>query len=415
MLKSGGMKDKNLKKILFFIFAAALFLRLLAVGMQEESEKVPRSDAAVFDNIAVNIISGHGISMDIMGEKVHTSFRPPFFPLFLAGIYAIFGHNYVIVKIIQAILGAVFCIVIFFITTILYGDKRIGITASILTAVYKPFVSGFNYYGGPAILFNECFYIFILGITILTTLLFIKKETKILGALSGIFICLTILTRFEFIVYPVLLIFYLFYISKLSIKSFTKKYLIMYLFIILTLAPWVARNYIVHGKFVPLSTLGGPVFYMGNNSLANGSSSGCLAQNYIEMCAKTAHMTEYEKDRTFFKEGIKALKDNPKRIPKLIVKKILVHWAPFEGGFSIFNPYYAVILLFGAIGILFFRKRSLEENALLIILLSSTVVAIVTVGDPRYRYPYESLLIIFAALAINKLFINIRQGISANP
>src|SRR3989338_3020348 len=370
------MKDAKLKKILFFIFAAALFLRLLAVGMQEESEKVPRSDAAVFDNIAMNIISGNGLSMDIMGEKVHTSFRPPFFPLFLAGVYAIFGHSYVAVKVIQAILGAAFCIVIFFITAILYDDKRIGITAAILTALYKPFVFGFNYYGGPAILFNECFYIFILGIAILTTLLFIKKENKIFGALSGIFISLTILTRFEFIVYPMLLIFYLFCISKLPIKSFVKNYLIIYIFITLTMTPWVIRNYVVHKKFVPLSTLGGIVFYMGNNSLANGSSSGCLAQNYIDMCAKTAHMTEYEKNNTFLKEGIDYLKNNPKRIPILFVRKMLVHWAPFEGGLAIFNPYYASILFLGVIGIVFFRKRSLEENALLIILLSTTVVAI---------------------------------------
>ncbi|MEK6917155.1 MAG: hypothetical protein AABW92_05420, partial [Nanoarchaeota archaeon] len=106
------IKDNKLKNILLEIFIFAFFMRLLAIIVQEESKKLPLSDAANYDQIAVNIVSGHGFSEVIDGQKVPTMRRTPIYPLFLAGIYSIFGHNYIAVKIIQAILGALLCIVI---------------------------------------------------------------------------------------------------------------------------------------------------------------------------------------------------------------------------------------------------------------------------------------------------------------
>jgi hypothetical protein len=173
------VENIKLKKILFVIFTVALLLRLFTVVVQEESKRLPLSDAKDFDNIAVNIISGHGFSRGVEGENIPTSFRPPLFPLFLAGIYATFGHSYLTVKVIQAILGALLCIVIFFVTDIIFDNKKIGILAAAITALYKPFIMGFSYYGSPAVLYSEYFYSFILGLTILITLFSIKKQKKI--------------------------------------------------------------------------------------------------------------------------------------------------------------------------------------------------------------------------------------------
>ena len=103
------------------------------------------------------------------------------------------------------------------------------------------------------------------------------------------------------------------------------------------------------------------------------------------------------------------LKRNPKRIPRLIIRKILVHWAPFENGFKIFNPYYAIVLLFGSMGILFFRRHSVLENLLLINFLSTTITAVIIYGDPKYRFSYEPFLIIFSAAAMSKIFTLIRK------
>ena len=47
------MKNSKLKKILFLIFIVALFLRLFAVFTQEESRKLPLSDAKDYDKMSL--------------------------------------------------------------------------------------------------------------------------------------------------------------------------------------------------------------------------------------------------------------------------------------------------------------------------------------------------------------------------
>ena len=81
------MKNNKLKQILFVIFMIALFLRLLAVFSQEESERMPQIDAIGYDEMAVNLASGNGLSLFVNGSNVPVVYRTPVYPLFLAGIY----------------------------------------------------------------------------------------------------------------------------------------------------------------------------------------------------------------------------------------------------------------------------------------------------------------------------------------
>ena len=389
----------NIAKILFCIFVIALFLRLLAVFGQKEADRTPRSDASGYNEMAVNLASGNGFSQSVNGSMSPVAYRTPVYPMFLAGIYYIFGRHYITVKIIQAILGALFCIIVFLISNIIYDDAVIGLIASLCTALYKPFIS-FRFYGGPASMHSEYFFMFMVGLAILALLYFIKKGNIKTGMLAGFLMGLAMLTRAEFAIFPVLLVIYLLYASHLSIKELLKKYFIVYLFIILTMSPWVMRNYIIYKEFIPLNTLGGGSFWLGNNSLANGGESD-----------PTLFLADSnnKKSKEYFKMGIKYLKDNPRRIPKLFIRKILVHWAPFADGFKLFNPFYTIILLFGSIGILFFRKKNILENIILLILWSTTLSAVITYGEPRYRYPYEPYLIIFFALALNEVVRRLKR------
>lgn len=393
-----------MKKVLFLIFILALALRVWAVFAQDESERIPRSDAKQYDNIALNIVSGNGFSDATDGSGTPTMRRTPVYPLFLAGIYAIFGHNYMAVKIVQAFLGAFFCILIFFIANVLYKDEKIALVAALITAIYKPFIFGFHYYGGPAYLLSEYFYMFMLGLTVLASFFFIRKENGASKVLAGFLIGMTILTRPEFALYPIILGFYLFYKSRMSIVRFIKKYFILYFFIVLTISPWIARNYIVEDKFIPLSTLGGFVFWQGNNESADGSWG--YPKEYRKVADETSSLSDYERDRIFYKKGMEYLKNNPERIPRFFTRKLLVHWAPFEKGFELFNPYYLLILVLGCVGFLLFRVQDKNMKNILLFLLFTTILsALVTYGDPRYRYPYEFCLIIFAAANAKKTFL----------
>jgi len=137
---------------------------------------------------------------------------------------------------------------------------------------------------------------------------------------------------------------------------------------------------------------------------ANGGQSDTVPDLKMLGIDPVKNISDNQKSKIFFKAGIKELKENPKRLPKLFIRKLLVHWAPFENGFRVFNLFYALLLLLASAGILFFRKKTVLENLLFLLLFSTTVTALLTFGEPRYRYPYEPYLIIFAALAIFEIF-----------
>ena len=80
-----------------------LLIALLLVGLMFRTFFVlgvhlkPVSDPAIYDELAVSILSGKGLS-NASGKA--TAFRPPVYPIFLATIYKLFGHNYKIVMLL---------------------------------------------------------------------------------------------------------------------------------------------------------------------------------------------------------------------------------------------------------------------------------------------------------------------------
>ena len=157
------------KKTLAFFFLAALALRLAAVINLPTYRQVPTVDDAQYDTLAVNLLAGKGFTLDSATGKP-TSWRMPLYPLFLASIYSIFGHNYLAVRIIQCIMSALLCIMIFYIGKMTFGRKT-GFFAALILAFYQPYIY-YLYYGGPAFLFSENLFNFLFLIFIL----FLVKE-----------------------------------------------------------------------------------------------------------------------------------------------------------------------------------------------------------------------------------------------
>ena len=398
------MKQKaGINKYPLIILTLALLLRIFFVFTMDERYKIPTSDAAGYDELAVNILSGHGLSKIKNGIAVPTSERTPMYPLFLAGIYSVFGHNYLMVRVIQSILGSVLCVIIYFIARAIFG-KTAAIIASLMAVFYKPFIS-YLYYGGPGFLLSENLYIFLLAMTVLGLIHLIKKENRLVGSVTGICMGLTILTRADIVLFPIVLAGWLFYLSGFSIEKFFKKYSMFFLFLIVTMSPWVVRNYMVHNEFVALTTATGITFWSGNNLSARGGFCFCWPPH--ANTEEVKNFSETELQRWYFKMAFKDLAEKPGRIPKLLMKKIIVCWAPFRrNGVKIFNGFYASILLLGLVG-MWVSKVNPYTGILLILFLVTTLNAMIICGEPRYRYPVEPYLIIYAAvgslLVMNKL------------
>ncbi len=108
------------------IFAAALALRL---GLVFALPAPPvQNDALEYETIGANLAASGCYCLN-PGEP--TASRPPGYPLFLGGIYRVFGHHRQAARAAQAVLGAATCLLIFYTFLPLFGGRAALIGAAL--------------------------------------------------------------------------------------------------------------------------------------------------------------------------------------------------------------------------------------------------------------------------------------------
>ncbi len=397
------MLDKE-KLTLLLVFSAALFLRLLAVINLPVEYRVPQADAAEYHQYGVNLLTGRGFVNNDTG--LPTSRRPPLYPLFLAVVYCIFGVNYFAVRFIQCIIGALLCIIIFHITKIIF-DKKIAILSALLLAFYPPYIR-YLYFGGPAFLLSENIFSLLFALFIFYLMKSTLEGLSFRGIVfSGVFFGLATLSRPEVALFPIFLTFFFINIEKGKILVALKKIFVFFAAFLAVISPWALRNYFVHKAFVPISTLGGYVFWCGNNPQSRGSwGRGIMPFNQNEG-VWFSKLSELQQDRLFYKGGTKFLFENYKKAPRLFFKKILVFWNVFNE-YNKYNIWFGIALIFGLFGI--FQLNNMAGRSLFILIfLYLNLITLIFYGDPRYRYCFEPYLLMLSSAGITAIYNNLKR------
>src|SRR3990167_9394356 len=98
---------RKIKKYLpLMIFTFAIILRLAYVLAYPQMPLL--NDPAGYDKTGWGLVNGKGFPVFMLDNEAIIS-RPPGYPLFLAAIYWISGHNLMAVRIVQAIVDALVC------------------------------------------------------------------------------------------------------------------------------------------------------------------------------------------------------------------------------------------------------------------------------------------------------------------
>jgi 4-amino-4-deoxy-L-arabinose transferase-like glycosyltransferase len=127
----GGITEKDRDKIwIAGIFVLALALRIIYLLQIKANPHFfsPTMDPLYHDAWAQNIAGGNWI-----GSKVF--FRAPFYAYFLALVYKIFGHSYIVPRVIQHLLGSVSCVLIYSLAKKLF-NRTVAIVSGIIAATY---------------------------------------------------------------------------------------------------------------------------------------------------------------------------------------------------------------------------------------------------------------------------------------
>ena len=101
----------------------------------------PDSDAAQYQLLAENIASGRGYSLVFPGMALHpTAFRPPLYPLLLAGTYKVLGTHLMAGQALNLVIGVVVVVVVCLLAERL-GGRVAAIAAGAIAAVYPPLIA----------------------------------------------------------------------------------------------------------------------------------------------------------------------------------------------------------------------------------------------------------------------------------
>ena len=393
------MKKSMLYRMIV-IFALALLVRLsfVLVGPQPEIA----GDAPGYDIIGWNLANGNGFSMAESAPFTPTARRGPIYPLFLASIFSVFGHNYLAVRLAQGVIGALMALVVFQIAQGVFDDRRIAVLSALLVSFHPVFI----YYTGY--IMTEMLFTFLLSLTILFFVRSLKSEVLKCSLLTGLFLGLTTLCK------PVTLFFPLFILGSLLLvrkgwKQGVLGFLAVTVVMLSVLAPWTIRNYVVFHQFLPVTSSGiGLIWYGSAMAEAELGSEyvGLKASVREESQALTEGLSGIEADRKLLNETLKGIAQDPFWYLRGVVLKMVRLWRyPVGLGFvsqqwpgavwTLFAFEY-VLMLLGGIGLWAWRREWRRFLPLIMVLLYFTLIYGIIHAIPRYHIPVLPYVFILA-------------------
>lgn len=413
------LKSKSIPKSKIIIFLIILFSFLAPLVYSFVYRIAPVVDALAYDKIAINLLEGRGFK-----EEADKSYEfdlaivraGPAYEFFLAGVYAVFGHHYEIVWILQAFLHAVSAYLIFLSCREIFKEKgdAIGLIAATLFGLHPDLIEI------SAMLMTETTYLFLI---VLVIWLFIKLYQKSEQIRYSVFLSfatgLAILSRPPVILFiPIILIFYI-------LNKKYKQGAVFLALLILTLLPWVIRNYFIYHQFILTTLIGEYNLWVGNTLLANG---GQISSGYNPL-------TSYTEVNGFFTLKQQAGQEFWSFViayPFVFVKLCLIRIVRY---FSLIRPmgfwFYQtgikqIIFVFSSvlsIAVLFVvgfsgMAASLKEKKpffyyFIALAFTSPLVLIPTVVQSRYRFQIYPLLAIFGGYFLVNFFTH-KSGYKKN-
>ena len=360
------------------VFGVALTVRL---GYVSAGFEVPPQDTPDYDEIAVNLLRGEGF---VARENWHgfevRSWRPPFYPVFLAFVYGIFGYSHLVVRVIQCFVGALTALLVY--ETGRRLDRRAAPLAGAMVAVYGPLVGSANE------VMTEVWFVFwlVLGVWLL-----VDRRRDFLGGAS---LGMAALTR------PVGLFFVpgIFAVAWAARSEGSRRRALWALLAVLAmLFPWTLRNYMVHGHWPIISTHGG--FILARSNAVHPAWRQERGWG-IERRVFDQTPSEVDRDRMWYRQGLRFIREHPGAYIRLAMERFLRFWYFFRPAY---NFWFMSILPFSLAGMYRFWNKKGYLFLTCGIVLSVVMFSTVLYGDARFRLPLEPFFILFAAGFLREL------------
>jgi 4-amino-4-deoxy-L-arabinose transferase-like glycosyltransferase len=368
------------------LFAVAFCARLLFIFLFVDPGAPLHDDAGQYDFIGWSVARGG----DYVAQDGFRSHRAPGQSLLLAAIYRVCGHDLAAARVVQAALGAGTGLFVLGMGSRLFGPQ-VGMLAALVWAVFPYSL----FFCGTLLSEPLCAFLTAASAWALAR----AREGVRWSSAWALFAALAALTR------PNMgLMFALGALWLATARGRRAGPVLGSLAVFcLTLLPWTVRNYEVHGRFVPVTTMGGVVLWEGNNPyvLDDPALQGRAAHAPdLPEARLTQGLSEVETDAADFHLAIDFLRSHPGTIPRLALEKFSNLWNPFPQVESRIQRWGAAVtvplmVIFLIVGLARMAKARMTDGVP-VILPIATVCATTLIywGDARIRAPADPEIVL---------------------
>lgn len=378
-------------------------------------------DANEYEEIAHNLLAGKG------WVQVEGFIRPPLYPLFLAGCYALDGVA--CIQLVQIVVGSASAILVGLLAQVLHAHRDAAWASALLAALYPWF---FKLTGTIA---TETLFTFMAIASLWTILLAAEHKKLYLATFAAVLFGVACLVRPNLLPLAPLLVAWLWWrVHTPLIPIFFTAGLL------LTLLPFTVYNWVQGNGIIIVSSGGGMNFYTANNPTSTLLYSGRLsddewkrlsgvpqlapqalaflgcspAGSLQDVCADRIPLREREK--FFYKSGFRYIRSAPKEWALTAVRKVVHYWRPWVDPRIYPHPIvilsgvsFSVVLILAGIAV--FRMSLAPAVFVVLIALGTTVTSVLWGVQLRYRYALlDPLLLAVAGRTVVDLLARMRRS-----
>ena len=352
-------------------------------------------DQQRFDQFAIQISKG-----DILGGRGVYG-QSPLYPYFLALIYQLFGHSYLIVRIFQMLMGAGTCVLLYLIGRSTF-NRMVGIISGIICSLYGVLI----FYEGELLRVTLTVFLTVLLVFSITRILKTKKVA--IWLIPGIVLGLLILCRPNNIILAPFILIWLVFVTRKNKKLLAERFICFFFGILLALTPLFVRNHIVGVNLFSMSSQGVNAFIGGHDSRSTGcgfyqiQDDTYLGKNQMQTCFNILK-TAFKTPSKWFKQQAKKFDAfwNGYEIPN---NSNFYLSRKFSGLLSLPLPGFAFIASMGIMGIIISVGNRQKYLLLYLIVIGCFCSVMVFYILSRFRQPIVPFLILFTGFFINWLW-----------
>jgi len=417
-------KDKKQSVyILLLIFLIGVVLRITPILILEFKtpgwhENNVNEIEFYYDDVARSLLVGNGFVHSVNPRSVDQKFKftpgtpfsfvPPLYAWFLYLVYSVIGPSILGAKIVQSVMDASVCILIYLLGKRIFAEQRISLLASFLYAVYPLAI----------ILCSTLYYQIPMNLALCWMLIcFMSAVTVYNGIWTGIALGLASLAKPVtlplLLLMPVVRLVEAFW-EKRPISQPMKWISVFLLFAILSLTPWTVRNYMVFHKFIPIQKGAGA-------PLLQGSKEEYIdldVDNLRIIYAKDFKIDPKDTSKIAINNHLEHLKKDPIDYFRFLGKKFILTWYNTEGKSK--NLYVFLVqipfLFFALISLIFSAKSWIKSPNWYVpgIILFICGIQVVFFPLVRYTLVIMPFVMIMTANGMFIAFYRLRKTLSNN-